>query len=205
MSGLIVIIFLTVMLYLSLQNVDELIMPAVFATYEMRIKNEINAVINTAIEDVMADSGLEASDFFTSVKSEDGQISSINVNTVLVNSICGNVAAYISEHLSNIRTDEVRVPAGALLGIEAFANIGPRVRIEIKPVGNVTVDYETTFESVGINQVNFQIWLVVNIAVRIVNPPQESEITLSRKVAIVNTVFSGQVPDNFIGFPVMDR
>ena len=191
-------------LYHSLQNVDELIMPAVFATYEMRIKNDINAVINTAIEGIMSDWDLQAEDFFTNVTSDDGQITSINVNTVLVNSICGSVAAYISEHLSEIRTDEVRVPAGALLGIEAFANIGPRVRIEIKPVGNVIVDYETTFASVGINQVNFQIWLIVNISVRIVNPPQDSEITLSRKVAIVNTVFSGQVPDNFIGFPVTD-
>ena len=209
MSGLILIVVITATIYYSLHNVDEFLMPIVLATFEMRIKNDINTVINSSIENVVSNTNLSASDFFTTVQTEDGQVTSINVNTVLVNSICADVAEYISNHFGNIRGEEVRVPAGSLLGVEAFANIGPRVGIEIKPAGNVTVDYETTFTSVGINQVNFQIWLVINTAVRIVNPPQQSEITLSRKVAIVNTVFSGEVPENFIGgglmMPILDR
>jgi len=65
-------------------------------------------------------------------------------------------------------------------------------------MGNAQVDYETGFEAVGINQVNFQVWLKVDSVIAVVNPLQRQEITVSRKVSLVNTVITGEVPSVYL-------
>ena len=65
------------------------------------------------------------------------------------------------------------------------------------PMGAVKVDYETAFSSVGINQINYKIWLSVKMELRIVNPLYQEELTLSRKIMLADLVFSGRVPNHY--------
>ena len=65
------------------------------------------------------------------------------------------------------------------------------------PMGAVRVDYETAFSSVGINQINYKIWLAVHLELRIVNPLYREDITLERKIMLADLVFSGKVPAHY--------
>ena len=64
-------------------------------------------------------------------------------------------------------------------------------------MGAVRVDYETAFSSVGINQINYNIWLAVHLELRIVNPLYREDITLERKIMLADLVFSGRVPAHY--------
>ena len=66
------------------------------------------------------------------------------------------------------------------------------------PSKEALVNYNTEFNSVGINQSNFKIWIDINTTVRIINPLQKKEIEFNRKVMIVDTVINGVVPENYM-------
>ncbi len=196
------LLMLMVMLFLMtsfvIYNFDERMMPTAIATFNQKIKNKINLLLNSAVEEVLLNSKLNSDDFYVSSLDKDGRISTISLNTVLVNDVCGKIAVSASEKLLKMGTEEIEVPVGSLLGIDAFSGMGPGFPVVITPVGNTTVDYRSNFQSTGINQVNFQVWLIMETGFRIVNPNQEFEIKVNRNITLVNTVFSGKVPENYI-------
>ena len=181
-----------------LSNVDSRILPPVLEIIDMTARNYINASIDQSLQTVTEQNTLQASDFYSKTLDESGMVNALSVNTVLVNNLCARLATDISARLEAIGSQTVQIPVAAIFNWRAFANVGPSFPITVLPVGNAVVDYETVFESVGINQVNFQLWLKVDSSVQVVNPIQNQEITVSRKLALVNTVFSGRVPETYL-------
>jgi len=121
------------------------------------------------------------------------------VNTVLVNALCAEIADNISYEFISPNSKTISIPVGTLTGIDLLANVGPSYNVRVLPHGSAEVFYESHFESRGINQVNFQVWLDVAVNMRIINPLMPGEIVVERRVPIVNTVFSGKIPENFFG------
>ena len=177
---------------------DKRLMPSVLTVVDMKSKTKINAVINDSVGEIVKELGVSSSDFYERTTDGDGRILSMSVNTLLVNDICSRVAMDVSGKLVTLEKEKISMPLGSLLGIQAFANHGPDYTVTIIPMGNAQVDYETGFEAVGINQVNFQVWLKVDSVIAVVNPLQRQEITVTRKVSLVNTVITGEVPSVYL-------
>lgn len=177
-------------------RLDEYLLPQLAAQTDEMARNLINMAIDQALAD--AGEGLQAWDFFTVTQDEDGMVNSLIVDTMLVNSISNDMAVSIGGNIGPPTVERVRLPLGSLLGIAIFANYGPEIPVSFRYIGGVSVDYETEFRSVGINQVNFQLWVSVQSSVRVVNPLEEKDVTISRRIALVDTVFSGRVPQAFL-------
>lgn len=187
------------MLTFILFQLDNKIMPAVLAITDLQTKTKVNSIINSSVADIIKKMELSSNDFLKKTNDDNGKIDSLSVNTILVNEICGKVATDISGKLVALDKEIISLPVGALLGIQAFANFGPLYSITVIPMGNALVDYDTSFESVGINQTNFQVWLTVDSTVQVVNPLQRREIAVTRKISLVNTVIHGDVPGVYLG------
>lgn len=187
-----------IMMTYGIANIDERIMPSVLAMANNKATNLINQAINNSMQVITKENGLTATDFYYKTTDNTGQVTSMSVNTVLVNDVCSKLAVGISQQLEGMELETVTMPIGGFFGIEAFANLGPSYSVTLMPVGNSIIEYESEFSSVGINQVNFQIWLLVESKVKIVNPIQGAEISVNRKIPLVNTIFSGQVPETYM-------
>jgi len=174
------------------------IMPAVIAIADQRAVVIINDVINDSINRTIAQFGLISEDFYNLTLDAAGQLSSLSVDTVRINQVASQLAVDISSQLSIDHPTPISVPIGMLTGIPLFASVGPDIRINIVPTGEATVEYETSFTSAGINQINFQVWLTVEANMRIVVPLQNETIPVTRRVPLVNTVFAGEVPEGMI-------
>jgi sporulation protein YunB len=177
-------------------------MPLVNAIATLEARNRINKIILDTINETVVDSDIVSSDFYSKTEDAGGMITSLAVNTVLVNALCAELADNISYEFTAPDSKTISIPAGTLTGIDLLANVGPKYNVRVLPHGSAEVYYESRFESAGINQVNFQVWLDVAVNMRIINPLMPQEIAVERRVPIVNTVFSGKIPDNFFGgFP----
>jgi sporulation protein YunB len=172
---------------------DRQVVPLALSMAEVNAKTEINGIIHSQIQAIIQERSLGAQDFYMT-----GDDHTVTVNTVLVNEICNAVAAGVSDKLSQLNPQPVSVPLGMALGLDTLAYFGPRISFNLSPVGNALADYESRFESVGINQVHFEVWLTVESTVRIINPVQSASVTVSRDVALVDTMVSGAVPDTYL-------
>ena len=188
--------FITIVLLTSLLvfAANRTIIPVVTAVASQRSVTIINDVVNTSLIGVINNFGLTSEDFYYAAVDEAGRLNSLSVNTILVAQVAALLAADISGELSVDSVIDISVPMGLFSGIPIFAGLGPSVTFGVIPAGDATVEYETSFTWAGINQVNFQVWLVVETNMRVVIPLQDEIITVSRRVPLVNTIFAGEVP-----------
>jgi len=170
------------------------ILPAVIEISKLNAITKINSVISDSVGKAISDKELETEDFYYKTTNADGRIQSLTVNSMLVDSLCSTLAVEISSELSSLEKEKIKIPIGAITGFSSMANLGPSYTARIQPLGAATVDYSTNFESVGINQINFQIWLQVEARLLVVNPLQSHDILVERKVLLLDTVFAGEVP-----------
>lgn len=160
----------------------------------------INASINSAVKRISGERGISAEDLYTPHFNSDGKLTYLEVNSILINELCADTAQSLSEDLNRMSSQKISLPLGVLTGLNIFANSGPGIPLYLTPSGSASADYETSVESAGIGQVNFKVWLVVNTDIGIINPVLVNKrIKVTRKLMLVNTMFSGEVPDAFYG------
>lgn len=177
---------------------DETIIPAVTTIANQRVVTVMNEVINTSLTSIVGGLELTSEDFYNMSLDGAGRLNSLSVDTILVNQVAAQLAVDISTALSSDDPMQVGVPLGLLTGIPIFAGLGPDFNVSIVPAGEARVEYDTSFTSAGINQINFQVWLYVEANMRIVIPLQEATVPVSRRVPLVNTIFAGEVPDGML-------
>lgn len=185
--------------FLFLIQFENNVMPTVLVISEKYTTTQINNEINTAVEDIISEMNLKSSDFYNNSINSNQQLNYLSVDTMLINNVCSKSASKISERLSLLSERKIYLPIGIFSNFEMLSNIGPKFGINITSMGDATVDYETSFEAVGINQINFQIWLNIETEVNIVNPFFRKPLNIKRKLMLVNTVFNGEVPKTYLG------
>jgi len=192
---LVPIIMLAIVGIVFLIRLDMMLFPVALQAAEMTARARMNEIVNDATMEAIDRQGLVSEDFYSISVSDDGRLNSLSINTVLINNLSNEIAVSMSRELIGLDNERVQIPYGALTGIRVIANVGPLYTVYLMPIGEVLVDYSSSFSSVGINQVNFQVWLNIKARMSIINPLQSSEILLERKVPLVNTVISAEIPN----------
>ena len=186
-------LFLSSFFFFILIQYDTKIFQAVIEISHIQSKAAANIIIDNAVEDTIKELNITSSDFFI-----EKQQDNVSVNTLLINTFCSSVSTGITEGLSAISEEKILIPMGIITGIDMFANTGPNIPFSLRPMGAATVDYETSFSSAGINQINFKIWIDVSMGIKIVSPLWQQTMTVTRKIMLVDTVISGTVPERYM-------
>ncbi|MCL2565116.1 MAG: sporulation protein YunB [Defluviitaleaceae bacterium] len=176
-------------------RLDRTIFPIALQAAELHAMAHMNEIVNSSTMGAIERHSLISQDFYSISTNYDGKLNSLSVNTVLINHLSNEIAVSMSRELIELDNERIQIPYGALTGIRVIANLGPMYTVYLMPIGEVLVDYSSSFASVGINQVNFQVWLNINARINIVNPLQSSEILLERRVPLVNTVINAEIPN----------
>ncbi len=192
---LLIIIISFILIFIRYKNT---VLPAVLEIGEKYAVDTINEKINKSIEKVISELNLTSKDFFEKNFDNDEKINYFSADTILINKVCSKTAAEITKEIKSSENEKIALPIGLFSGIELLSNTGPKFTVSILQAGNTLVDYETAFESSGINQVNFKIWLITKTEISIISPLLSKEISVSRKVMLVNTVFNGSVPQTYL-------
>lgn len=195
----ILFLFIIIAFFCFLILFEKKIIPVAVSISEKYAVTEINNQINKATEEVVSDMKVTQKDFFLSA--EDEKNNSISINTLLINEVCSNLSVKISKKLNELPQKKLTLPLGIMTGLNMFSNLGPEYEVTITPMGSSEIDYETSFESVGINQINFQIYLNIVSEISIINPFYSKNVIIKRKLMLVNTIFNGEVPSTYMTLP----
>lgn len=179
---------------------DSQITPIIYKMTESYCKNFINEAINKEINQLMGRGKISSKDFYTiTYDSTNKEIKSLELNTLLINSICTNISTNVSKELNNnTKKKEILIPFTSILEIPYIFGYGPNISVEIFPTGNVNVDYSSSFVTAGINQSSLEIWIEVTAYIEVINPILQKDIQINRRVPIVATIINGTVPDGIL-------
>ena len=131
-------------------------------------------------------------------KTETGQITSITTNVTNMNKLKADIALAVSEKVAELEDTKVAIPLGSLLGSDLFSGTGPRLHVNLVPMGYAHIDFTNSFTEAGINQTKHQIDIIVKVNIGMLMPTGNETVEVSTSVPVAQTVIVGLIPDTYL-------
>ena len=187
----------------SFVYIDNSLTPTIKVLAETKAEELANRSINKSVAEIIKDE-VNYSDLMNTKVDNEGKITMIESNTVMMNKVASDVALRIQEELKQVKTTTSYIPIGTALGSPILAKYGPQLKVSIEPIGTVYVNFKTDFEDAGINQTRHRIYLEVNTKVKVVIPLTTDTKEVKAEIPICETVIVGDVPTSYINIPKND-
>ena len=170
-------------------------------TAELKSKEIIEQVVNSAVYDLThTEDGSELEIIYTD-EDQEGQLQMVTHNTPLLNKIGTEIAKRVNDDIYYNETEQIRLSLGSLLGSKLLSQTGPYFTFDIVPVAVINIGYNTEFESAGINQSKYKVYLHVKTETRLLVPFMSEKVTTENTVLIAEAVIVGDVPQTYANIP----
>ncbi len=179
------------------------IAPNIDTISQMKAKSAISQAVNGVVREHFSDYTGDTALLLTQTN-DNGEIEMVQANTMLINSLIGQLYFDLQEQYKETDAVITRVPVGSLLGNKVLSQGGPSVCLEILPLAVTGVDFRTEFESQGINQTKYKVYVILNTQARVLAPFSENEVTVSSVILVAETVIMGRVPESYVNVPSDD-
>lgn len=190
------IFFLMLYFYIYVENN---IGPKIVVMSEIKARLFATQAINDAVSEKIAKDAFKN---LVSIQTDNmGKVTMVQANTSEMNRLAVETSLSIQKELEDIKTKDLSISIGNVLGSQIFANFGPKINIKIQPAGSVNVNFTTEFSEAGINQTRLKIYLKVDTKVQIIVPFTGKEIDVSTNIPVSETIIVGDVPESYINLP----
>ena len=187
-----------VLVCLLLHTLNSRLRPVLEATASSQATNLMTQAINTAVDNCLQDNGMTYGDFVTLETDSAGKVTSITSNTVSNSRFKRQVVESVIRQLGALDSGELGVPLGTLTGQPLLYGAGPKVRVEVDSVGEVTADYQNSFTSAGVNQTLHRVCLDIGATIYLFLPGEVLPVSVSSSVCVAETVIVGETPDTYL-------
>jgi len=184
---------LTALVIMMEQNLSQTLLDMAFArAYSMAVET-----LNRAVHKV-TDDGVSYSDLMETQMDQQGRVSMLRANTMRMNALAAQTALVAEQELNSFENQFVEIPLGAALGVRFLSGFGPRLQVQILPVGAVTTGYDPEFEPAGINQTRHKIFLTLRATVSLIIPTGSQMVEVESTMLIAESIIVGDVPQSFV-------
>lgn len=188
--GCVLFFLLTVFLYFNF-----IVGPLVVEVSRAQVDSVATTAVSDAIYDVIQEEGYTYQDFIEVQYTTENTVSSITANAIELNNFARELSTLIQIYLDNVGEHDISVPLGTFTGITALSGIGPKIKINIVPIGSVITSFSSSFESAGINQTKHALYIDANISISVVLPLTTKRVDFVTQVLICENIIVGKVPE----------
>ena len=175
------------------QNLSQTMLDMAFArAYSMAVET-----INRAVKQAMGQ-GVTYEELIDAQMDAQGRVSMLRANTMRMNELASQTALLAERELGSAENQVVEIPLGAALGVSFLSGFGPRLEVQILPVGAVHTSFDTEFETAGINQTRHKIFLNLRATVSLIVPTGSQLVEVTSTVPIAESIIVGEVPESFV-------
>ncbi len=156
-------------------------------------------IVSQAVSTVFAENDITYQNLMTIEKNSAGQILSIQSNSGKINQLRNALDQAIRREMEKRSDGYIRIPFGSILKHEAFAAMGPKIKVKINLSGKALLDFQDEFESVGINQTKHKIYLDAALTLSMISAAARQEETVHYQIPVAETIIIGSVPQYYSG------
>ena len=172
---------------------DSRFTPTLKEISHVHCKAYANRIIDTALAESLSEKEERMEPLFFYDTYDNGYAA----NTMQINQFCSALSERITNSLSELPYEKIKIPFGAVFSSGFLADKGPFISFTLFPAGAVKINYASEFQSAGINQVNYKIWLDISMELKIVNPFYKENLLMNRKILLADMIFNGKVPEHY--------
>lgn len=157
----------------------------------------LNSAVSKSMSNVLKKEKFTYSDLSVINRSEDGNVQSIEIDTLNMNRIVSEIIDDVQKSVSGDEDFIISVPFGTLTGNHYLIGRGPDIKIKTKISAPMFTDTESRFLEAGINQSLHQITLTIKSNIYILMPLYRAEEVISGTYIIAETVIVGDIPEAY--------
>jgi len=177
-------------------KIDKDIKPLLFTVANSEVRIFATEAINKMVKEELS-KNMEYSDFVNVKTDKNGEISAIELNTIQMNKFGNNVALKVQEEIKFIGGRGVTIPLGVITGSNLLSNYGPKMNIQVRPIGNITTDFKSELQSAGINQTRYRVYISVSTSFQVLIPFGKEKVDVVSTIPIAETLIVGKVPASY--------
>jgi sporulation protein YunB len=185
-------------------KVNEILLPMA----ESKTRKVVTMIINSACEEEMISDNL-----YEINRDSNNEIKMITYNsfevTKLINQVTSNIEKMISyiennrmDYYGNIDIGEggviAEIPFGVIFGNSLLSNIGPKIKLRLNLLGDITSNIETEVKPYGINNAYVELRIHLEMTARVVLPFVSEKIVISNVIPLSMNIVQGSVPEAYI-------
>lgn len=190
---ILIVLLLLIAGIICAQNLSRMMGDMAYArAYSMALES-----INESVIEMIGD-GLEYEQLIDITLDNDGHVSTLRSNSIMMSQIATRTALLAEERLNRLENQYISLPIGSALGVKFLAGAGPRVQIQIVPIGAVSATFSSTLDSAGINQTLHQVFLTLRATVRLIMPTGSQVVEVVGSLPVAENIIVGLVPDSFV-------
>ncbi len=157
----------------------------------------LNSAVSKSMSNVLKKEKFTYSDLSVINRSGDGNVQSIEIDTLNMNRIVSEIIDDVQKNISGDEDFIISVPFGTLTGNHYLIGRGPDIKIKTKISAPMFTDTESRFLEAGINQSLHQITLTIKSNIYILMPLYRAEEVISGTYIIAETVIVGDIPEAY--------
>lgn len=171
--------------------------PFVFTYAKSEAETIILNAANKAVLNIIAKNDISYKDISNVSRDSAGVITGIEIDIEKVNLLKSQISNELARIVAANNKYDLYIPIGTLFGNEYTTGYGPRVRFKMQLTETAIVDFESKFESAGINNVLHQIIVKINVNASVLMMGCTDGFSVSTTALAAQTVIAGAVPDSF--------
>lgn len=214
----ILLLFLTICVILFLYYANKMILPTLMKYAELETKKMAIAIMSNSVNDDVINI-LDEEDIFSITKNNDGEVSSIDFDPVVVNKVLSETSETVSDNLKNIEKGNIEdltfineddydikkikngviaeLPMGIITNNALLSNLGPKIPVKINLIGNVVSNVSTKVENYGINSAIVKIYAHIEVTEEVIIPFNTKQIKVVNDIPIAIKIVQGKVPNYY--------
>jgi len=194
------LVLLMVLAVYSVVYTEKIVKPNVAAIAEVKVKAMITKIVNDAVhEQFKADA--EVSELLTIKTDTEGNITYVESNTTAMNNLATELIQAVQNQYRWKEAVKLDVPVGSIVGSQILSQVGPNISLKVLPIGMSRANFKTEFESMGINQTKYKVFLQMESQARVLAPFSINNIEIQNNILIAEAIIVGEVPDSYINVP----
>ncbi|CDG02067.1 Putative Sporulation protein YunB [Clostridium chauvoei JF4335] len=166
---------------------------------EIEMKREATDIIQQTALDIYS-KYFNYDDVMIIEKDNEGNITMVRADTVKLNYLSSKLILECNKKIDELENLGIKIPMGYMTNNSVTHNLGPKINIKMEQVGNISSNYESVFESAGINQTRHKIYLNVKLNMKVIIPLNSEEVEVTCQIPIAETIIVGKIPDTALEF-----
>lgn len=171
--------------------------PFVFVYAKSEAETIVLNAINKAILNILDKNKITYNNLSNVSRNNEGVITGIEIDINRVNQLKSEISGELAKIVASNNKYNLNIPIGTLFGNEYTTGYGPKIRFKMQLTETAILDFESRFESAGINNVLHQIIIKIDVKVSVLMMGCTDCFGVSTTAIAAQTVISGEVPDSF--------
>ena len=177
-----------------------IVAPAIDSIAEIKARALVTQIVNESINEQFSEES-DATELLIIKTNNEGKVEMVQSNTKAINALITELSKEIQRRYIAIERFNLEVPLGTILGSRLLSQTGPNIDMKILPLSVSAMDFRTEFETEGINQTKYKVYVILESRAKVLAPFSTKTLELQTTILIAEAVILGDVPSSYVIVP----